>query len=99
MPYAPPRHRPPGSYDPSKRTNANARGYGRRWQKARAGYLAEHPLCLCCLKDGVTEAATVVDHVIPHRGDEGLFWDRANWQPLCKRCHDTKTMTEDARRP
>lgn len=40
-------------------------------------------------------AATVVDHIIPHRGDQKLFWDRSNWQALCKSCHDSKTMTED----
>ena len=39
--------------------------------------------------------AAVVDHIIPHRGDEKMFWDEANWQALCKRCHDKKTMTED----
>ena len=99
MPYAPARHRPSGSYDPSKRSNANARGYGRRWQKARASFLAEYPLCARCLAEGVTEAATVVDHVRPHRGSTELFWDRSNWQPLCKRHHDVKTMTEDALLP
>ncbi|WP_456297628.1 HNH endonuclease signature motif containing protein [Kineothrix alysoides] len=40
--------------------------------------------------------ATVVDHVIPHRGDPILFWDKRNWQPLCKTCHDKKTWNEDA---
>ena len=39
--------------------------------------------------------ATVVDHIKPHRGDAKLFWDETNWQPLCKSCHDHKTMTED----
>ena len=32
-----------------------------------------------------TTAAAVVDHVIPHLDDKALFWDRNNWQPLCKR--------------
>jgi 5-methylcytosine-specific restriction protein A len=36
----------------------------------------------------------VVDHVVPHRGDAILFWDRANWQSMCKPCHDTKTTRE-----
>jgi len=39
--------------------------------------------------------ARIVDHVIPHRGDQELFWDTSNWQPLCKRCHDVKTAGED----
>lgn len=39
--------------------------------------------------------ASVVDHVIPHRGDKALFWDSDNWQPLCKPCHDRKTAAQD----
>lgn len=53
--------------------------------------MQEQPLCVLCQRLGRIEAATVVDHVVPHRGDELLFWDAGNWQPLCKRCHDTKT--------
>jgi 5-methylcytosine-specific restriction protein A len=37
----------------------------------------------------------VVDHIVPHKGEKVAFWNRANWQPLCKRCHDIKTATED----
>ena len=71
------------------------KGYGSRWQKARAVYLQSHPLCVRCLAKGRYVKATVVDHIIPHRGDRKLFWDRDNWQALCKSCHDSKTMTED----
>ena len=39
--------------------------------------------------------ASVVDHIKPHKGDYDLFWDEANHQALCKRCHDIKTATED----
>lgn len=28
---------------------------------------------------------------ITHRGDPILFWDRNNWQPLCRDCYDHKT--------
>ncbi|WP_324290694.1 AAA family ATPase [Ancylobacter sp. SL191] len=31
--------------------------------------------------------ATVVDHIIPHRGDSKLFWSRSNWQALCVTHH------------
>jgi 5-methylcytosine-specific restriction endonuclease McrA len=34
------------------------------------------------------------DHVVPHGGDERLFWDEDNWAPTCKPCHDTKTARE-----
>ena len=78
-----------------ERSGAAARGYGARWQAARKRYLAEHPLCVRCLAEGKYVKATVVDHIVPHRGDPGLFWDEDNWQALCKKHHDTKTMTED----
>lgn len=71
------------------------KGYGRRWQKARGAFLKTHPLCVKCQSEGKLVPATVVDHIVPHRGDPHLFWDEGNWQSLCKSCHDTKTMTED----
>lgn len=76
------------------RGTAVERGYGRRWQKARVAYLAHHPYCVECERSGVSTPATVVDHITPHRGDWTLFWDAANWQPLCKRHHDAKTRRE-----
>ncbi|CQR75082.1 hypothetical protein SpAn4DRAFT_4446 [Sporomusa ovata] len=36
-----------------------------------------------------------MDHIKAHRGDQVLFWDQSNWQPLCKKCHDKKTRTAD----
>lgn len=78
-----------------QRPSANKRGYNSRWRKVRALYLAEHPLCVECEKQGALTAATVVDHIIPHKGDSGLFWDKDNWQALCKQCHDRKTVLED----
>ena len=64
------------------------RGYGRRWQAARLRHLAREPLCRYCAAQGRTRAATVVDHIAPHRGDSARFWDSSNWQSLCKPCHD-----------
>ena len=74
---------------------AEKRGYNRRWQKARKSYLEAHPLCVECAKQGKYIRATVVDHIVPHRGNQKLFWDQNNWQALCKECHDRKTLTED----
>ena len=78
-----------------QRKTSAERGYGARWQKARAGFLAKHPLCAECARGGITRAASVVDHIVPHKGDQGLFWDSSNWQPLCKPHHDAKTARED----
>lgn len=68
---------------------SQAKPYGHAWQKARAAFLTQHPLCAMCMSFGRLEPATVVDHIKPHRGDPGLFWARDNWQALCKRCHDS----------
>lgn len=72
-----------------------SRLYGRKWKAARLEFLRTHPLCVHCLAKGITTAATVVDHIQPHKGDLKRFWSRRNWQPLCKPCHDFKTATED----
>lgn len=63
----------------------------RRWRKARLLHLARNPLCVACQTEEKLTAATVVDHVIPHRGDVALFWDTTNWQSLCETCHNRKT--------
>ena len=73
------------------RGSAAERGYGADWRKSRRRFLASNPLCAACLKRGVLTPATVVDHIVPHRGAQRLFWDESNWQALCKQCHDCKT--------
>ena len=73
------------------RGGAESRGYDARWRKARTAFLQRNPLCNECMKRGKITPATVVDHIIPLRGDRKLFWDESNWQPLCKCCHDRKT--------
>ncbi len=52
---------------------SSQRGYDYRWQKARERYLRDHPLCVYCERNGRTAAASVVDHIISHRGDKELF--------------------------
>lgn len=73
----------------SRRANANARGYNSAWNKARVTFLKTHPICACCGKP-----ATEVDHIVPHKGDQKLFWNTQNWQPLCHECHSRKTYGE-----
>jgi hypothetical protein len=62
------------------RSSARERGYTRAWEKARARYMRQHPLCVDCSARGELTPARVVDHKVPHRGDPGLFWDEENWQ-------------------
>jgi len=84
-------HQPRQRYN-QQRGSASSRGYIYRWTKARLGHLDAHPLCVECHQQGYITAATEVDHIIPHRGDQHLFWDQSNWQSLCRRHHAAKTL-------
>lgn len=105
----------PGSWRTSTLTSAQ-RGYGYKWQKARAEHLREHPFCEYCLRDLKVTATcvagvivecgerslplpygNVVDHRIPHRGDQALFWDESNWQTLCAFHHSGEKQRSEAR--
>ena len=62
-----------------------------RWRRTRLAVLAAHPLCACHECRGAGLLATVVHHVRPHGGDEGLFFDVHNLQAVAKPCHDRIT--------
>lgn len=70
-----------------RRGTAASRGYDSKWRRARRQYLAEHPLCVCCLAHDHAMAANTVDHIVPHDMDLKRFWSRRNWQALCGWCH------------
>lgn len=72
-----------------QRPSARERGYGTAWAKARSAFLRHNPHCAECARDGLIIAASVVDHIQPHRGDQRLFWSQANWQPLCGNHHSS----------
>lgn len=75
--------------------SSTQRGYGYKWQQYRLEFLKLNPLCAYCQKDGVVTEATVVDHVVPHRGNDALFWNTKNHQALCKLCHDKVKQKEE----
>jgi len=78
------------SWRADKRSSSE-RGYTWAWTKARNAYLQAHPLCVMCqaMKPARVTAANVVDHIIPHQGDQALFWDsEGNWQSLCAPHHN-----------
>ncbi len=66
-----------------------------RWDRRRKLQLQkDHYLCVMHLACGAIEPATVVDHVVPHNGDEKLFWF-GDLQSLCVSCHNnTKQQLE-----
>lgn len=76
---------------------ATARGYTYRWEQYRKGFLQQNPFCCYCYRKTpkVLTVATVVDHIVPHQGDQALFWLQTNHQPLCKACHDGEKAREE----
>lgn len=67
-----------------------------RWARLRIrifvrdGYACQMQGC------GITTARPIADHIKPHRGDPGLFWDEGNIQTLCKPCHDSRKQAAEA---
>ena len=69
---------------------ANLRPQNRRFQRQRHSFLMRHPMCAMCR----IAPASILDHIVPHRGDFALFWNQRNWQSLCITCHGRKTARE-----
>ena len=55
-----------------------------RWKVSAKKFIYSNPICVYC-----GHMANVVNHKIPHKGDEHLFWDESNWESACKPCHDS----------
>ena len=69
-------------------------------RRLRPQQLVGEPFCRVCARvypagdPRSRTRATVVDHIVPHRGDWSLFVDPSNLQSLCKHHHDQKTARE-----
>lgn len=86
--YLPPRE------TQGRRTHANTEFYqSSRWRRVRLSYLAAHPLCVECERQGRVTPATVVDHIKPIN-EGGARFDFENMQGLCARCHNRKSGRE-----
>ena len=87
------RHKP----TPKRRVSAEYHGWYFLpiWTKRlRPQQLFREPFCRECAKQGIRTRATVVDHIVPHRGDWTKFCDENNLQSLCERHHSQKTLEE-----
>jgi len=65
------------------------------WQRHRADQLAREPLCWMCSAQGVVTAATVADHVTPHRGCPVAFLGPL--RSLCASHHSSAKQVEENR--
>ena len=81
MPTAPPIH---GHRKPMKRPTSTQRGYVGKWQRESQAWLKGRRCYYC----GVP--AECVDHIVAAKGDQGRFWDRANWRAACVPCNSRK---------
>lgn len=81
------------------RGSARSKGYDRRWERTRAAYLDEHPLCECethtALPPLLRPLAEHVHHLdgLGPRGPRGH--DPSNLQALTQRCHARVTAIEE----
>jgi 5-methylcytosine-specific restriction endonuclease McrA len=67
-----------------------------RWLRETRAFIALHPLCQCgfdCM-----QPSEVVDHHLPVKEHDDLFWDRSNWRALADRCHRLKSRFEQGER-
>ncbi|PCJ18015.1 MAG: hypothetical protein COB02_11845 [Candidatus Cloacimonadota bacterium] len=67
----------------------------RTWRRLSKQYRLDNPLCAECQRQGKVYASEVVDHIIDHKGDYSLFWNKDNLQALCMPCHNRKTAQEN----
>ena len=73
-----------------------------RWQRLRKKILARDKYQCQVTGDlliGTHPApnSPVVDHKVPHRGDEKLFWDEDNLQAVSKKYHDSEKQKQEWR--
>ncbi len=78
---------------PVQRDKRVHRLYDRRWGKRRAAWLAAHPWCAACLRQGIHTPATDVHHLVAHRGDVDVFIS-SPLESLCHSCHSKATVAE-----
>lgn len=76
-----------------RRGSARERGYSREWDLAAKAHLLQHPACVyhqMAAWGGKPRivAAQCVDHLVPHRGDREVFWNRRDWVSACHDCHN-----------
>lgn len=73
-------------YNKHSRNPDTNRKYGRAWKRIRDSYIAIHPLCEHCQRDGKLTPAEEVHHKLPV--SQGGQHNRENLMSLCRSCHN-----------
>ena len=76
---------------PDYRPTAAQRGYDGTWQRFRAWFLSEHPLCYDHEQKGQFTPATEVHHKLKVADYPKLTLEPSNCMALCKSCHSVRT--------
>lgn len=76
-----------------KKRSSSKLGYDSHWGKYRFRFLHHNPTCYACGFNG--GKSLHVDHIVPHRQNDDLFWKVDNYIPLCRACHGTVTRLFD----
>nr|WP_246723484.1 HNH endonuclease [Rhizobium sp. ARZ01] len=71
-----------------------------RWRKLRQKILLrDNFTCkqtgVLCIGKYPADNSPVIDHKVPHRGDERLFWDEDNLQVVSKAYHDSEKQKQE----
>ncbi|MDL2319063.1 HNH endonuclease [Eubacteriales bacterium OttesenSCG-928-A19] len=82
-------------YNRHQRDPETAKRYGATWRRIRANYVAKHPFCEQCWKDGKITPVQEVHHIVPL--SHGGTHDPDNLMALCKICHSRITAKEGGR--
>ncbi len=72
-------------YNRYERDRETSKRYNRSWKRIRDTYIALHPLCEECLKQGRAVPVEQVHHIVPLR--EGGTSAFSNLVSLCSACH------------
>ena len=82
-------------YEKYDRDPAVHRRYGRAWKRIRDRYVAAHPLCEECKKQGKLTPTEEVHHILPL--SKGGTHAESNLMALCKSCHSAITARDGDR--
>ena len=83
-------------YERYRRDPATRKRYGRAWKRIRDRYIATHPLCEQCQREGRLTPAQEVHHIKPLA--DGGTHDTENLMSLCSSCHSGITLSENNRK-
>lgn len=66
----------------------------KEWRNIREYVLSKEPFCRKCKAEGYLVPAYAVDHIVDIVDEPLKRLDINNLQPLCRKCHSSKTLSK-----